>query len=383
MKTQLFKDISDSLAYDLLGESKPVLDEEDDRGTTVDPSTTVDYFTMPATVVVLRKGDGTQCVQEIPIGQLKQFKFVNYKELDSFWNPRKNLDKYKDFTDKYSKSKSDELNKWMQDRDNKATVESAMKLDGYLGFDVIPNKAKLDNPEPEEEKPDQTGDRTPGTQGTVTEVEKPDVGSENPVPEAETPEAEPPKKEVSREMSRNMKVVAKSLQDPDIQKDISDVFSEKIESSGKESQVENRIREILSDVLGDEGYKEFLKTGQKDVMGWLDAQPKKVQADLLARLENLKEFDKTLAVGISDVRKEVGNDKEGLEFVRAATEIANEKGDGQIDESLWTGIVSMLSGIFNVAWGVLQLFFAHPLTMTGIAALFYIAYKAKKGGRRW
>jgi len=71
-----------------------------------------------------------------------------------------------------------------------------------------------------------------------------------------------------------------------------------------------------------------------------------------------------------------------MRFVEAAKEIAQEKGEN-LDETLWTGIVSMLSGLFNVAWGVLQLFFAHPLAMTGIAALFYIAYKGRKGGHRW
>ena len=117
-------------------------------------------------------------------------------------------------------------------------------------------------------------------------------------------------------------------------------------------------------------------------MKWLDTQPKKIQGELLEKLEALKDFDRSVQVGISDVRKEVGNDKEGQEFVRAATEIANEKSQGTVDETLWTGIISMLSGLFNVAWGVLQLFFAHPLAMTGIGALLYIAYKAKGGRRR-
>ena len=388
MRNKLFESISDSLAYDLLGESKPVLDEEDEGTTTVDPSTTVDYFTMPATVVVLRKGDGTQCVQEIPIGQIKQFKFVNYKELDSFWEPKKNIDKYKDFTDKYSKSKSNELNKWMKDPGNKATVESAMKLQGYVGFDVIPNKSKLDNPEPEEkpiekpiEKPNEKPNEAPQAQSqegnkTVTEVEAPEKG-----PEAQDPETKGPEKEISKDMTRNMKVVAKALQDKDVQKDISDVFTEKVEASGKESQIDNKIRGILSETLGEEGYRDFQKNGQADVMKWLESQPKKVQKDLLEKLEGLKDFDQGIAVGIGDIRKEVGNDKEGQEFVKAAAEIADEKGRGTVDETLWTGIISMLSGLFNVAWGVLQLFFAHPLAMTGIAALFYIAYKGRKGGK--
>lgn len=392
-RTSIMRTVSESIAYDFLGESKPVLDEEDDQNRTVDPSTTVDYFTMPATVVVLRKGEGTQCVQEIPIGQIKQFRFVNYKELDSFWDPKKNIDKYKDFVSKYSKSKSDELNKWMKDAENKATVESAMKLQGYVGFDVIPNKSKLENPEPEEENPQEQKsgeqDRNAGkeqnaspqdqnAQKTVTEVEKPQMEASK-APEEDGPGKEDPEtkgpvnKEVSKEMTRNMKTVAKGLQDPEVQEDFAEIFAEKAKESGKESQIDNEIAKILSDVLGDEEYKKFVEKGQKDVMKWFETLPKKTQSELLGRLQKL---ESVVPVGISDLRMKKVDPK----FIEAARDIATEKGEN-VDETLWTGIVSLLSGLFGIAWGVLQLFFAHPLAMTGIGALFYIAYKAKRGRR--
>ena len=186
-------------------------------------------------------------------------------------------------------------------------------------------------------------------------------------------------------------MVAEYLGDVDNQKEIADIFDEKVEKSGKEGEVRNRIQGIMIEVLGEDGYRNFLEGGgdvakgeggKPDVMKWLSTLPKKTQEELLRRLESLKDQDQELAVGIKDVQEEVGNDKEGLAFVEAAKEIAQEKGEN-LDETLWTGIVSMLSGLFNVAWGVLQLFFSHPLAMTGIAALFYIAYKGRKGGRRW
>jgi len=166
------KTLVESIILDLMGESGPVI--EDDGN--LDLKTMVKYVTMPGVIVAQLRGQGTECVQELPIGGIDQFKFVDMTDGNMFWNrddSGKNDKEYEDFMRQYSDQKSQTLRKWYSD--NKETYDSVKKKFGerIVGFDIVPNKTKVQNPEPDEQEKPEKSDEKPVTGQTVGEDEKP------------------------------------------------------------------------------------------------------------------------------------------------------------------------------------------------------------------
>lgn len=145
----IIRTVSESIAVDLLGESKPILDEEDNENITEDPSKTVKWTGQQNAVVVAIFKSSDKSVGEVPLGQIPGFQFADYTTPDSFWDANKNLDKFKELIEKNASSKNKMLEKWKSE--NKETVDAIKSKPGFVGFDIIPNKTKVKSPEPEQD----------------------------------------------------------------------------------------------------------------------------------------------------------------------------------------------------------------------------------------
>ena len=62
-------------------------------------------------------------------------------------------------------------------------------------------------------------------------------------------------------------MVAEYLGDRDNQEEIADIFADKVEKSGKEGEIENKIQGIMIRVLGEDAYKNFLQGGGDESKG--------------------------------------------------------------------------------------------------------------------
>lgn len=394
-RTSTMTTVSERIARDFLGESKPILDEDDDKNETKDPQTIVKYGEMAGTIVVLLSGIGTKSVRELPIGQVSKFSFHNYTDPEAFWTPKKNIDKYKAFMEKYSNDKKSVIDEWANsDTENERTIKAAQALPDFIGVDLVPTKTGLKNPEPgDENKKDgnpKAGDESgrpvaedESVKEPVETKQKSDDGEKD--PEKIDPEdAKKAAKKVDPEMARNMKVVMEGIQEEETQGKLGKAIGKKIEESGKKDQIDQYIRKVFEKVLGNEGYERFKEKVEEserdgkerpDIMDALKTIPKEKQNEIMSGLQKL---EKVVPVGIPDLRKAGVSD----EITNAMRKVANEKDGENVDEDLISGIVVLLAGLWGIASGILSLFMQEPLSMTAICVLCYMmgGWKRKRRG---
>lgn len=116
----------------------------------------IEYFNKPGLIVATIKGDSDLGIQQLPIGAVDNFRFMQVTNQDAIVNQEKNNGKsYDQLLKEYEVEKSGVLNQWKKMNRDKLTGLMSKYGNRFLGMDIVENKKKI---EPKDEIKDEIKD---------------------------------------------------------------------------------------------------------------------------------------------------------------------------------------------------------------------------------
>ena len=117
----------------------------------------IEYFNKPGLIVATIKGDSELGVQQLPIGAVDSFRFMQITNEDAIINQAKNNGKsYDQILKEYENEKCGILNQWKKMNSDKLNGLMNKYGNRFLGMDIVENKKKI---EPKDEKEIKTDDK--------------------------------------------------------------------------------------------------------------------------------------------------------------------------------------------------------------------------------
>ena len=139
----------------------------------------IEYFNKPGLIVATIKGDSELGVQQLPIGAVDSFRFMQITNEDAIINQAKNNGKsYDQILKEYENEKCGILNQWKKMNSDKLNGLMNKYGNRFLGMDIVENKKKIEPKSEELDKKEdeeiQEGEKQP-TQDQPTKITEDEI----------------------------------------------------------------------------------------------------------------------------------------------------------------------------------------------------------------